>query len=346
MDVHKRQEHAGPGEVIIQVAGCSVCQTDLGFYFDGVTPRHPFPLTLGHEISGTVVEAGKDAEDWMGQSVVVPSVFICGECEACRAGRGLVCPSLTFLGNDTHGGFGTHVRVPARGLCPVPDLDDERINPNRLTLSELSVVAGGIATVYQAILRSELSAGELAVFIGVGGVGGFGVQVAACLGAVVVAVDVSSERLERIRSHGASLTLLTAKESAREVRKSVRRFAKEHAIPSWRHKIFETSGTPEGQLMAYDLLGPGSLLSVVGFTSHKVELGLSKLMALDARAQGTWSGLPEHLPAVLDLVLSGKVEVSKFIERRPLREINETFRAIRGGKTSKCIVLVPDPVPK
>jgi 6-hydroxycyclohex-1-ene-1-carbonyl-CoA dehydrogenase len=282
----------------------------------------------------------------MGREVVVPCVFTCGECEACRGGRDLVCPNLTFLGNDTHGGFGTHVRVPARGLCPVPDLDDPSVNPRRLVLWELSIVAGGMATVYQAILRSELSAGDLAVFIGVGGVGGFGVQVAASLGAEVVAVDLSSHRLERLRSHGASLALLMEKDSAREVRKSVRRFTKELAIPSWRHKIFETSGTAEGQLMAYDLLGPGSTLSVIGFTPDKVELRLSKLMALDARAQGTWGCSPEHLPAVLDLALSGKVEISKFIERRPLREINETFRAVRDGKTSKCIVLVPDPVPK
>jgi 6-hydroxycyclohex-1-ene-1-carbonyl-CoA dehydrogenase len=137
------------------------------------------------------------------------------------------------------------------------------------------------------------------------------------------------------------LTLPAEKDGAREIRKSVRRFAKEHAVPSWRHKIFETSGTPEGQLMAYDLLGPGSTLSIIGFTPDKVELRLSKLMALDAKAQGTWGCAPELLPAVVDLALSGKVEISKFIERRPLREINETFRAVRDGKTSKCIVLVP-----
>jgi 6-hydroxycyclohex-1-ene-1-carbonyl-CoA dehydrogenase len=346
MDIQKREEHPGPGEAIVQVAGCGVCRTDLEFYFEGVTPRHPYPLTLGHEISGTVVQTGSDASVWMGRSVVVPAVFTCGECEPCRGGQGLVCPRLTFLGTDTHGGFGTHIRVPVRGLCPVPDLDDESINPNRLTLSELCVVAGGMATAYQAILRSELTAGDLAVFIGVGGIGGFGVQLAACFGAAVVAVDVDSERLERLRSRGASLTLLTDKENRREVRKSVRRFAKQHGIPTWRHKVFETSGTPEGQLMAFDLLGPGSVLSVVGFTSEKVKLRLSKLMALEARAQGTWGCPPEHLPALLDLVLSGKVEISTFIERRPLQTINESFQAIRNGETSRNIVLVPDPVPK
>ena len=69
--------------MLIKVAACGVCHTDLGFYYDGVPTRHPFPLILGHEISGTVVEAGDGAEDWVGKQVVVPAVIPCGECDAC-----------------------------------------------------------------------------------------------------------------------------------------------------------------------------------------------------------------------------------------------------------------------
>ncbi|MEO8681164.1 MAG: alcohol dehydrogenase catalytic domain-containing protein, partial [Vicinamibacterales bacterium] len=87
-----RAEIAAPGEVIIQVEACGVCHTDLGFFYDGVPTRHPFPLTLGHEISGIVVDAGAGAEAWIGRAVVVPAVLPCGECPACRAGRGQICP--------------------------------------------------------------------------------------------------------------------------------------------------------------------------------------------------------------------------------------------------------------
>ena len=118
----EREETPGPGEVLVKVAGCGVCHTDLGFYYDGVPTRHGWPLTLGHEVSGTVVEAGAGAERWVGRDVVVPAVIPCGECPACRAGKGGVCPSQVFPGSDVHGGFGTHLRVPARGLCPVPAL--------------------------------------------------------------------------------------------------------------------------------------------------------------------------------------------------------------------------------
>ena len=88
----ERDETPGDGEVLVEVAGCGVCHTDLGFYYDGVPTRHAFPLTLGHEISGTVVEAGDGAKTWVGRRVLVPAVIPCGECAACRDGHGAICP--------------------------------------------------------------------------------------------------------------------------------------------------------------------------------------------------------------------------------------------------------------
>ena len=70
-----------PGEVVIEVAGCGVCHTDLGYFYDGVRTNHALPLTLGHEISGRVVAAGSGAENWLGKSVIVPTVIPCGECD-------------------------------------------------------------------------------------------------------------------------------------------------------------------------------------------------------------------------------------------------------------------------
>ena len=179
MSYRAREEEPRPGEVIVRTAACGVCHTDLGFFYDGVPTRHPFPLTLGHEISGTVVAAGADAEAWMDQAVVVPAVLPCGACAACKEWRGQICPKQIFPGNDVDGGFGTHVRVPARGLCRVPDLADRRVNQAGLDLAALAVIADAVSTPYQAILRTGLAAGDVAVWVGAGGVGGFGVQLSA-----------------------------------------------------------------------------------------------------------------------------------------------------------------------
>jgi 6-hydroxycyclohex-1-ene-1-carbonyl-CoA dehydrogenase len=336
-----REQTPGPGEVIVRVAGCGVCHTDLGFFYDGVPTRHPLPLTLGHEISGVVEGAGEGAEAWLGRAVIVPAVLPCGDCPACRAGRGQICPTQIFPGCDVHGGFGTHVCVPARGLCPVPDLANPVVNPQGLALADLSVIADAISTPYQAILRSGLAAGDVAVFVGAGGIGGFGVQIAAARGASVVAIDTNPARLAAIAEHGATLTIDPAAADARHLRKQVRAFADDRGVPTWRTRIFETSGTPAGQTTAFSLLGHGSVLSVVGYTPKAVEIRLSNLMAFDATAQGNWGCLPEHYPAVLDLVLQGRIAVRPFVEPRPMDTINEVFTELRAAGAERRIILMP-----
>ncbi|MFC1661161.1 6-hydroxycyclohex-1-ene-1-carbonyl-CoA dehydrogenase [Gemmatimonadota bacterium] len=342
MVLEEREEQPGAGEALVKVAGCGVCHTDLGFYYDGVPTRHGFPLTLGHEVSGFVVEAGDGAEEWIGKQVVVPAVTPCGRCEACLSGHGRICPKQIFPGSDVHGGFASHLRIPAVGLCPVPDLGDTEANPARVTLPDLSVIADAVSTSYQAILRSGLDTGDLAVFVGAGGLGCFGVQVAAAMGAHVVAIDVSDQRLALVGAHGASLTLRADELGFKELRGAVRGLAKEHDIPTYRQKIFETSGTDAGQTTAFGLVGHGGYLSVVGFTPKKVEIRLSNLMAFDATAEGVWGCLPEHYPAIVDLVLAGKVILDPFIEHRPLSSINDVFEDLHAGRISRRVILTPE----
>jgi 6-hydroxycyclohex-1-ene-1-carbonyl-CoA dehydrogenase len=224
----------------------------------------------------------------------------------------------------------------------VPDLSDPKASPSGVDLATLSVIADAVSTPYQAIRRSGLQAADLAVFVGVGGVGSFGAQIAAALGAHVVALDVSQERLDALAGYGVALALRPDQLDAKSLKQAVRDFAKGHGVPSWRQKVFETSGTPAGQATAFSLLGPGGYLGVVGFTAKAVEVRLSNLMAFDATAQGNWGCLPEHYPAVLELVLAGKVALRPFVEQRPLASINETFADVHARRASRRVVLVPE----
>lgn len=341
MREESRTETPGAGEVLVKVAGCGICHTDLGFYYDGVPTRKPLPLTLGHEISGVVVEAGRGADGWLGQAVVVPAVMPCGECEACRAGHGSVCPTQIFPGNDVHGGFASHVRVPSRGLCAVPDLKDPNKNRARVDLPTLAVLADAVTTPYQAIRRTNLGPADLAVVVGVGGVGGYAVQIAHALGAAVVAIDVDAGKLELAMQHGAGLALRADQLDFKTLKQAVRTFAKERLVPTFRWRIFECSGTPAGQNTAFSLIEHGSYLSVVGFTAKKLELRLSNLMAFDATARGNWGCLPELYPAALQLVLDGKVALAPFTEQRPLASINQSFADVHAHRVSRRLVLVP-----
>lgn len=327
---------AGPGEVAVEVAGCGVCHTDIGFAVEGVPTRHPLPLVLGHEITGRVVAAGEQAKDWMGKTVIIPAVIPCEACPACAAGRPTICRRQFMPGNDGDGGFATHVRVPARGLCPVPEP-----LPDGITLEMLSVVADAVTTPYEAVRRSALTPDDVAVFVGVGGVGGFGVQIAAAFGAAVVAIDVDPERLELVSQHGAALALDARTTPAKELKAAVRAFAKQSGRTGIGLKVFETSGTPAGQETAFALLDHGAYLAVVGYTPGKVELRLSNLMALDATARGNWGCPPEQYPAVLFMILEGKISLAPYIETHPLAETPEVVQAVAEHRIKRRAVLVP-----
>ena len=327
----------GADEVIVKVAACGVCHTDVGFAFDGVPTRHELPLVLGHEITGYVVAAGEQAQRWQGQAVIVPAVIACGKCQACKAGRPTICRKQFMPGNDGNGGYASHVRVPARGLCAVP-----QPLPAGVSLEALSVVADAVTTPFEAIRRSGLKAGEVAVIVGAGGIGGFGVQIAAAVGAKVIAIDVDNERLELAQQHGASLTLNPHRCDEKELRRDVRGFAGQFGAPGSTLKIFEMSGTADGQWTAFNLLDFGAYLAIVGYTPKKIEVRLSNLMAFDATAQGNWGCPAEQYPNALELVLAGKIAIEPFIERHLLEEVPEIMKGVAGHAFRRRVVLVPN----
>ena len=329
---------AGPGEVVVAVAGCGVCHTDLGYSVDGVRTNHPLPLALGHEVSGRVVEAGAGAEAWLGRAVIVPAVLPCGECDLCRRGLSTICRAQKMPGNDIQGGFGSHIVVPSRGLCAV---DEQRLATAGLALSEVSIVADALTTPYQAVSRAGVGPGSLVIVVGAGGVGGYCVQVARAFGAKVVAIDVDAAKLDAIGAHGASLTLDAREFEGKALKKRIAAFAKDEGLRDTEWFIFECSGSAPGQLTAYGLLVHGATLCVVGFTMDKVEIRLSNLMAFDARALGNWGCPPEAYPAALDLVLDGKVQIKPFVETHPLAEINSVFDAVHHHRIKKRAVLTP-----
>ncbi len=325
----------GDDEVLVKVAGCGVCHTDIGFWKDGVPTRHAPPLTLGHEISGTVTAAGAKYRHLIGREVIVPAVIPCGACELCRRGRGNVCRRQIMPGNDMDGGFAEAVVAPGRGVCVV-----ER--RGAYTLADLSVVADAVTTPYQAIVRSGMAAGDFVIVIGTGGVGTYAVQIAAALGARVVALDVDDAKLETLARHGAAATFNPAAMDFKTLKKALQAKAAEWDRGPERWFVFECSGTTRGQETAFGLLGPAATLMVVGFTLGKIEVRLSNLMAFDATVQGTWGCRPELYPEALDLVIDGRVTLAPFIERHPMSAGPEVIRGVAEHTLSRRAILEPD----
>jgi 6-hydroxycyclohex-1-ene-1-carbonyl-CoA dehydrogenase len=334
-----------PEDVLVRVAGCGVCHTDLGFLHDGVRTRHPLPLILGHEISGHVEDAGRGHAALVGRAVVVPAVLPCGECALCRSGRQTICRSQVMPGNDRDGGFATRVVLPGRFLCPVPGAGEDPDAPlgptPGLTLRHLAVVADAVSTAYQAVARSGLGSGDLAIVIGLGGVGGYAAQIAAERGAAVVGLDVDTARLEACAASGVRLALNPASLPARELKARIAEFASGIGAANTGWTILECSGTAAGEKAAWGLLVPGATLMVVGFTLESVEVRLANLMAFDARALGNWGCAPSLYPEILEKVLAGKIDVVSHTELRPLSRIESALEEVRARTARRRLVLTP-----
>lgn len=326
-----------PGEVLVEIAGCGVCHTDLGYFYDGVPTVSKPPLTLGHEISGRVV-AGE--ESWIGKEVIIPAVMPCNNCPICAAGRGNRCLAQKMPGNSLgiYGGFSSHIPVPAADLCVVEDRGD-------MPLERLAVVADAVTTPYQAATRAGLQEGDLVIVVGVtGGVGVYMAQMAKAFGAkAVVGIARNPEKLQRALQYGADYVINSTGKSVDEVRSEFRSLCKEHGLPhNYGWKIFEMSGSKAGQEIALGLLSFIGKLIWVGFSTDVNEYSLSRLMAFDAEIIGTWGCLPKYYPAALQMVLDGRIQIEPFIETRPMSTIQQTFEEAHAGKLMKRVVLTPD----
>lgn len=327
-------DSVGLDEAVVRVAGCGLCHTDVGFY-TGQVKTNTLPVVLGHEISGEVIAAGSTYESLTGKNVIVPAVLPCGDCDLCKNGRGNICRRQKMPGNDFDGGFASHLKVPARYLCPLPDsLGDYKV-------SQLSVVADAVTTPYQSLLRSGLRAGELAVVIGCGGLGSYMVQHAKNVGAKVVGIDIDNKKLEAAREVGADFTINAKDLSERDIKGTVRSWVKENGLPGSGWRVFELSGTAAGQVTAFSLMSFAGTVGIVGFTMDKVTVRLSNIMAFDADVFGNWGCKPEHYPAAVKEVLDGRINVRDNIEEHPLDSINEIFPLSLQHKLEKRVIFVP-----
>ncbi|MEE9311757.1 MAG: 6-hydroxycyclohex-1-ene-1-carbonyl-CoA dehydrogenase [Planctomycetota bacterium] len=325
----------GEDDAIVKVAGCGLCHTDVGFYYGDVKPRAEFPLVLGHEISGVVTETGANFSALKGKQVIIPSVMPCGECPNCKAGVSNTCINQFMPGNDGQGGFADFIKVPAKYLAELPD------DLGKYELADLSVIADAVTTPYQSVLRSGLKDGDVAVVIGVGGVGTYGVQIAKAKGAYVIAIDIDDNKLERIKNYGADEILNVRDLSPRDAKKAVKGLVKEAGKPNFAWKIFEMSGSTPGQELGYALIPASGTLAVVGFTMAKLELRLSNLMAFDANCFGNWGCEPALYKDAIEMVLNGQIDMKPFITQHSLSEISPLFEAAHKGELPERAILVP-----
>ncbi|MFQ5987103.1 MAG: alcohol dehydrogenase catalytic domain-containing protein [Thermoplasmata archaeon] len=305
------------GEVLVRVAACGICRTDL-HYLHGVPTFKKPPLILGHEISG-VVEAPEDAP-LQGQRVLLPPVIPCGHCEYCRAGRGTLCRRMVMLGNHRDGGFAEFVTVPTSAVFPLPE---------EVPLEEASILSDAFSTPYHAVVnRARIRPGQSVAIFGCGGVGLAAVQFAALAGARTVAVDLVEEKLRMAKTFGAWETVNPGE--VEDPAKEVRRLSGGGVDAA-----LEAIGNPSTIRQAFDTLKRGGRLVVVGYTDKEVAFSGAKLMFREMEVMGSLGCGLQDFPKVLDLAARGRLKVREMVSHRlSLEEIGEGFRLLEEGDPS------------
>ena len=197
----------GPDEVLIRIAACGVCHSDVHAVDGDWTPRPMLPLIPGHEAAGHVAGRGRNVKSLKeGDRVGVPWMFsACGACELCLEGYETVCAQGQATGYTVPGGYAEYMVAPAAYVGRIPD---------GLDLAEAAPVLCAGVTTYRGLRRSGARPGEWCAVVGIGGLGHIAVQYAKAMGLHVAAVDIAEAKLDLARGLGADLAVNAAEEDA------------------------------------------------------------------------------------------------------------------------------------
>ncbi|UCG50460.1 MAG: zinc-binding dehydrogenase, partial [Candidatus Latescibacterota bacterium] len=320
----------GPGEVLVEVAANGLCHTDVTYYEATIPEKmRIYPLILGHEAAGKVVAMGTGAEGLAeGDSVLLPPVYGCGDCDYCQAGLDNLCRKSVFLGASRHGTYAQYVALPAKFAFKMkPSVDLERA----------CISADSVSTVYYSLKeRVGVQKGESVAVFGCGGLGLAALNVARELGAAkLYAVDVREESLEAAKKLGAEPVNSKGKEKIFKELKSASGDSIRIALDCVGHGTTITE--------AFNTVCKGGEVSVIGFTLDEVNLRAGNFMGLQKRIGGSWACPTRLYPEVVELLEGGGIDfdvlVSKFYD---LEQVEQAFHDLEAGKiVGRAVVRIP-----
>jgi alcohol dehydrogenase, propanol-preferring len=315
----------GAEEVLIELEACGVCHSDLHVadgdwpQFAGIVKK---PLILGHEIAGRVVKKGAEVRELqVGDRVGVAWLhWSCGDCEYCREGNENLCTRQKITGVTVDGGYAEYVKAPASHALRIPD--------NITSVEAAPLFCAGV-TVYRALKKASISPGQRLAIFGIGGLGHLAIQIGRALGAEILAIDVSDEKLALAESLGAKTTLNA---SSSNVVKMLRGMGGAHVV-------LVTSAAKAAYETAFSCVRPTGTLLVVGLPAEPICFPPILMAAGEVRIQASAVGTRQNLKDILAMAAAGQVRCST--AAFPLARANEVLDRLRKGQVSGRIALTP-----
>jgi len=311
--------------VLVRVTAAGVCHTELHF-LSGLLDLGVAPLTLGHEIVGTVEAVGAGvAAGRVGERVIVYYYVGCGVCRYCREGNEQICPNLRAeYGFLSDGGYAEYVTVPSRNAVPLPD---------SISDVDAAPIGCGVTTAVHAAKLAELSAGEWVVVYGVGAVGFGLVQLARAWGARVIGVGRTAAKLQLARDLGAEAVVDASSEGA-----ATR--IRELTGGAGADVVFECVGTAESMTQASAALGRRGRLVFIGYSPDSFTVHPIQLVVFEQKVLGSVGATLQDLYDAVDLTARGVVRT--VVDRTlPLERFQDGIDALDRGELVGKAVLLP-----
>jgi alcohol dehydrogenase, propanol-preferring len=325
----------GTDEALIRVKAAGICGTDLHIQ-DGELLQIPgvqgsdmrLPMVLGHEISGTIEDVGKNVLGLRkGERVLVDPAISCGMCFYCSIGAYTLCESRTSYGEDVNGGFEEFVSVRKENIHEFP---------NSIGFDEAAVLTDSLATPFHAMEHLNVQAGETVALFGIGGLGMNAVQLAKLRGAFVIAVDIQDQKLSIAKDLGADFIVNSSKaDPVHEIKSKTSGRGADHAIEMVGGRL-----TVEAAIRS---VRRGGKVGIVGGSNDEFKVGIRQVLWNDITIYACFGQLRPYLSRMLSLVSDKRIDLERMITNRfPLDRVNDGFQTLRERRGNPIrVVLEP-----
>jgi L-iditol 2-dehydrogenase len=319
-----------PDEVLIQVAACGICGSDVHGY-DGASGRRVPPIVMGHEAAGRIAAVGKNVNGLAeGDRVTFDSTVYCGACPHCLRGNINLCDNRQVLGVSCGdyrraGAFAEYVVVPARIVYRLPD---------QLSFTEAAMLEA-VSVALHAVAVTQIRPDDTALVIGAGMIGLLILQSLRATGCSRVFVaDLDDSRLKIAKELGATEILWSKSDLVAQVMTLTNGTGADVAL--------EAVGRSETVDAAIDCVRKGGTVTLVGNISPQVTLPLQKVVSRQIRLQGSCASSGEY-PKAIELLASGAIKVKPLITAvAPLDDGPTWFERLHAGEKNLLkVVLTP-----
>ena len=311
----------GPGQILVKIAACGVCHTDL-HAVRGDWPVKPAPPFIpGHEGAGHVAAVGPGVDGVReGDRVGVPWLHTaCGHCRYCLGARETLCTGQKNTGYSVNGAFAEYVLADPEYVGHLPE---------GISFVDVAPILCAGVTVYKGLKTTDTRPGEWIVISGIGGLGHVAVQYARAMGLDVIAVDVDEAKLELARKLGAALTVNARNEDPASYVQKVVGGAQGVLVTAVSLKAFE---------QALGMVARGGTVSLVGLPPGDFPLSVFNTVLGGITVRGSIVGTRLDLQEALNFAAQGKVRATVTTDR--LENINAVFERMEKGEIEGRVVL-------